>query len=166
MAQSFYATISPAGYPQFPDLVVVHVLPGFSPGSPPPRPHPEPPLGIWGPTDPRPTHPIAGVPGFPGAPEPPLGIWGPTDPRPTHPIVLPPSAPVPPDWIGTLPDPGEPGSPSNPYPPGTELPPHVGGTQEFYLLIPYVGVVGPYTMPPGATLPPPTVPPAVPDQAP
>ena len=43
---------------------------------PVPQP-PSPPLGIWGPTDPRPTHPIAGVPpgGVPG--QPPLGIWGP-----------------------------------------------------------------------------------------
>jgi hypothetical protein len=35
--------------------------------------------------DARPTHPIA-----PGGP--PLGIWGPTDPRPTNPIVIPPDA--------------------------------------------------------------------------
>ena len=44
----------------------------FSPGTPPPRPHPEPPLVIWGPGDPRPTLPIAGWdPGtgtWPGAP--------------------------------------------------------------------------------------------------
>jgi hypothetical protein len=42
-------------------------------------------------------------------PEPPLGIWGPTDPRPGHPIVLPPGPiqgpvfpvqplPIPPGW--------------------------------------------------------------------
>ena len=62
---------------------------------------PQPPLGIWGPTDPRPgwglpeqppgiwgggnvpmpSPPIANVPGAPGY-QPPLGIWGPTDPRP------------------------------------------------------------------------------------
>jgi len=41
-------------------------------------------LGIWGPTDPRPTPPIAW---------PPLGMWGPNDPRPTNPIVIPPEAP-------------------------------------------------------------------------
>ena len=41
----------------------------LSPGSPPPRPHPEPPLGIWGPTDPRPSLPIAGWN--------PDGSWGP-----------------------------------------------------------------------------------------
>jgi len=41
----------------------------FSPGSPPPRPGQRPPLGIWGPNDPRPTPPITGIPGFP----PPLG---------------------------------------------------------------------------------------------
>jgi hypothetical protein len=43
----------------------------------------EPPLGIWGPTDPRPAHPVAGYPW----PQPPLGMWGPNDPRPTHPIA-------------------------------------------------------------------------------
>ena len=73
---------------------------------------------IWGPTDPRPSHPIApggqppGIWGGGGVPMPtppiylppdtipglkpehpiyiPPSIWGPTDPRPTHPIVLPP----------------------------------------------------------------------------
>ena len=46
------------------------------------------PPGIWGPTDPRPTHPIAnpGNPNWPGGPP---GIWGPTDPRPTPPIYIP-----------------------------------------------------------------------------
>ena len=57
---------------------------GPMPGGPPPQ--------IWGPTDPRPTPPIAGIPGLPGY-EPPLTIWGPTDPRPTHPIVIPPPPP-------------------------------------------------------------------------
>jgi hypothetical protein len=62
---------------------------------------PQPPLGIWGPTDPRPTNPIAGPgrppnwgmandPGY-GVPlppqQPPLVIWGPGDPRPTLPIA-------------------------------------------------------------------------------
>jgi len=76
------------------------------------------PPSIWGPTDPRPTHPIApggpppGIWGGGGVPMPtppiylppgfipglkpehpiylPPSIWGPTDPRPSHPIVLPP----------------------------------------------------------------------------
>ena len=55
---------------------------------------PQPPLGIWGPSDPRPTQPIYGFDRwtgqFPGGrpPEPPpLGIWGPNDPRPTLPIA-------------------------------------------------------------------------------
>lgn len=47
---------------------------------------------IWGPTDPRPTPPISGIPGLPGyqppAERPPV-IWGPTDPRPTVPIFWP-----------------------------------------------------------------------------
>jgi hypothetical protein len=65
---------------------------------------------IWGPSDPRPTNPIAGFDPIHGTwpdqglPKPPLGIWGPTDPRPgyglpgpqphpEHPIVLPPDLP-------------------------------------------------------------------------
>lgn len=51
----------------------------------------QPPLGIWGPNDPRPTLPIAGwdpIHGtWPNPPSPPLGIWGPGDPRPTLPIA-------------------------------------------------------------------------------
>ena len=47
---------------------------------------PEKPDHIWGPTDPRPTPPIANVPGIDNRPP---GIWGPTDPRPTPPIYLP-----------------------------------------------------------------------------
>ncbi len=54
---------------------------------------PKPPLGIWGPSDPRPTNPIFGFDRwtglFPGGqpPQPPLGFWGPNDPRPTNPIA-------------------------------------------------------------------------------
>jgi hypothetical protein len=99
--------------------------PGFWPGTPPPRPQPQPPgiwgggnvpmptppiyyppsppLGIWGPTDPRPSHPIVLPPVEPGGP--PVQIWGPTDPRPTHPIVLPPQLPNPPE--GAKPPPPE-----------------------------------------------------------
>ena len=50
----------------------------------------QPPLGIWGPNDPRPSNPIAGMgPGgnFPGAPATPPGYWGPNDPRPSNPIA-------------------------------------------------------------------------------
>ena len=64
------------------------------PGNPP---------GIWGPNDPRPSNPIANVPGmdnpnppgFGARPEHPIyyppNIWGPNDPRPTPPIHIPPS---------------------------------------------------------------------------
>ena len=45
----------------------------LSTAMPPPRPvgpgdspNPQPPLGIWGPTDPRPWNPISGIPGIPG----------------------------------------------------------------------------------------------------
>lgn len=38
----------------------------MTPGTPPPRPHPQPPLGIWGPNDPRPNPPIAFPPGWIG----------------------------------------------------------------------------------------------------
>ena len=43
----------------------------------------EPPLGMWGPNDPRPTPPIY----HPG--DKPPGMWGPNDPRPTPPIYMP-----------------------------------------------------------------------------
>jgi hypothetical protein len=68
---------------------------------------PQPPLGIWGPSDPRPTNPIAGWnPGTgnfptPPTPQPPLVTWGPGDPRPTLPIA---------GW--------DPGSGAFPKPPG------------------------------------------------
>ena len=54
---------------------------------------PQPPLGIWGPSDPRPTNPIAGWKSghrylsARSIPQPPLGMWGPNDPRPTNPIA-------------------------------------------------------------------------------
>jgi hypothetical protein len=65
---------------------------GFTPGSPPPRPHPEPPLGIWGGGNvPMPVPPIYFPPADGGLP--PLGTWGPNDPRPTVPIALPPDLP-------------------------------------------------------------------------
>ena len=84
--------------------------------------------------------------------EPPFGIWGPTDPRPTQPIYLP--DPVPPTLPG-LPPPGSPGTPTNPIPPG-EVPPHAAqGITKFHLLIPGVGVVGPYYVGPGVPPAPP-----------
>lgn len=60
----------------------------FTPGSPPPRPHPTPP----DPNAPRPSHPIA-LPGDPW--------WG-ADLKPTHPIFLPGM----PGWPETPPDGG------------------------------------------------------------
>jgi hypothetical protein len=74
-----------------------------------PEQPPQPPLGIWGPSDPRPTLPIAGWdPGTgtfpkPQPPQPPLVIWGPGDPRPTLPIA---------GW-----DPGSGAFPKPPQPP-------------------------------------------------
>jgi hypothetical protein len=56
-------------------------------------------LGIWGPTDPRPTPPIywPGFPGQPptgGGPQPPLGFWGGGNvPMPSPPIANVPGAP-------------------------------------------------------------------------
>ena len=75
--QPFYAIIIPTG------LLGAHPEHPIAPGGPP--------LGIWGPTDPRPTPPIH-MP--PGSNQPPT-IWGPTDPRPTPPIVIPPDGPPP-----------------------------------------------------------------------
>lgn len=107
-------------------------IPGFTPGTPPPRPQPQPPLGIWGPGFPYPDQglpgsqprPDQGLPPFPAHPiyipiMPPAGAGGeePTHPiyfpvYPSHPIVLPPD--IPPDqaeaikeklefWLGNLP---------------------------------------------------------------
>lgn len=80
----------------------------------------QPPLGIWGPTDPRPTLPIAGWnPGTGTFPpwnppvQPPLGIWGPGDPRPTLPIS---------GW-----NPGTGTFPPWPPPTPTPTPPGMGG---------------------------------------
>ena len=108
MAQPFLALITPLGGGGGP------VDPGYSPPWATPTP-PQPPLGIWGPTDPRPTNPIAGPgrppgwgmandPGYgvPIPPSPPLVIWGPGDPRPTQPIAGPGR---PPNW-GMANDPG------------------------------------------------------------
>lgn len=63
----------------------------------------EPPLGIWGPTDPRPGW---GLPGDQPRPEHPIfyppGIWGPNDPRPTPPIHIPPMPTEPPEDPGMV----------------------------------------------------------------
>jgi hypothetical protein len=72
------------------ELLLVEIIP-LSPGTPPERPQPQPPLGIWGPPDMPPGFWGGGMgPGVkpqpPGGTQPPLGIWGPTDPRPGHPI--------------------------------------------------------------------------------
>ena len=95
---------------------LVQGIPAGDPGG-----QPQPPLGIWGPNDPRPTHPIAGWnpgtgtfppgggqggpvdPGYspPWAQLPP-GIWGPPGPWPTPPIVM----PIPPDTPGMPPEGG------------------------------------------------------------
>jgi hypothetical protein len=85
MPLAYIRPINPPG-----ELALVEII-SLSPGTPPGRPHPEPPLGIWGPTDPRPSPPIAGIPGFPGYTPPgggtqPPGIWGPLPGFPTHPI--------------------------------------------------------------------------------
>jgi hypothetical protein len=135
MSYAAVRTLEPLG-----PYVMVEIV-GITPGSPPPRPHPEPPLGIWGPTDPRPTHPIAGIPGFPGYTPPgggggggggpvdpgysppwaqlpvdpgygiPEGGYPGNPPRPTHPIMLPGM----PGWGQPSPGPG-PGTPPSPGP--------------------------------------------------
>jgi len=89
---------------------LVQGIPAGDPGG-----QPQPPLGIWGPNDPRPTNPIAGWnPGTgtfpPGGGMPPLGIWGPNDPRPTNPIA---------GWnpgTGTFPQPPGIWGPPGPWP--------------------------------------------------
>jgi len=76
--------------PPFPVTIVGSAwITGLSVDNKPPTgPGGQPPLGIWGPTDPRPTPPIALPPN-----QPPLVIWGPDDPRPTPPIAIPPDIP-------------------------------------------------------------------------
>lgn len=61
--------IDPPGTPEYVEFVAM------SPGSPPDRPQPLPPLDIWGPSDPRPTHPIQ-LPPWAGKPQPPFGGGG------------------------------------------------------------------------------------------
>lgn len=100
----------------------------------------EPPLGIWGPTDPRPTPPIV-IPEPPGG-GPPLVIWGGgNEPFPTPPIVI----PMPP-----LPDPPHPEHPIV-IPP--EQPPDGGE--------PPLGIWGPL---PGFPTPPIVIPPNPPQR--
>jgi hypothetical protein len=112
-------------------------------------PPPQPPLGIWGPTDPRPTLPIAGwnpgtgnfPPWSPPPVQPPLGIWGPGDPRPTLPIAgwNPGTGNFPP-WVPPSPPLGIWGGSNQPFPTnpiagfdpihGTFPKPPGGGTEE------------------------------------
>ena len=92
----------------------------FGSGTPPPRPHPEPPLGIWGPSDPRPTNPIWGFdpihgtwPDHPHPPQPPqppvfnaaVIPLPPSDPPTTPPEGMPPASKQVLIWFGpgTLP---------------------------------------------------------------
>lgn len=80
MATAYIRSLNPTS-----EYQLVEIIAMTPSGGVPPRPSPQPPLGIWGPTDPRPSHPIH-LPGGGGGEGPP-GIWGPTDPRPTHPIA-------------------------------------------------------------------------------
>jgi hypothetical protein len=124
---------------------------------------PEPPLGIWGPTDPRPgwglpeqppgiwgggnvpmpTPPIyfppSGGGGQPGVPTHPIynppGIWGPNDPRPSQPIYFP-------DRPGS--GGGQPGVPTHPIynPPGIWGPTDPRPSQPIYFPEPPLGIWG------------------------
>ena len=91
-----------------------------------------PPPHIWGPTDPRPTHPIV-IPNPPT--KPPLVIWGPNDPRPTPPIYWP-GYPV---WPPT-------GTP--PTPPANEWYWHYCSAELGWVLVPPGGGGKPQPMPP------------------
>jgi len=137
----------------------------LSVGGGPIIPAPQPPLGIWGPTDPRPTHPIAGYPW----PQPPTG-------QPPYPSQgLPPFATnlpvVPPGGVWPTP-PGQPPYPDAGLPPfATNLPvvppggawptpPGGGGGQ------PPLGIWGGPYFPPVPSHPivlPPDLPPTMPD---
>lgn len=103
------------------------------------------PPGIWGPTDPRPTPPIAfppgwvgGVPPHPGSPP---GIWGGgNEPFPTPPIYIPPA--VPPSM--KPPEAPEPGSPTTSVPGNWPVQPV---TPPEYLVVMYPGI-GPVVVAP------------------
>lgn len=115
------------------------------------------PPGIWGPTDPRPSNPISGIPGLPGyeppRPSQPPGIWGGgNEPFPTPPIVIPPDR-VPPDMQ----------PPGGPPPAGTTTPvPPPAGSGGWpvqpiavppYVVLNYPGVGPIYVTPPVDTTP-------------
>lgn len=99
--------INPDVYPSHP--IMLPGMPGWGSGGPP--------LGIWGPTDPRPTHPIAGW-------DPGSGTWPqpPQPPYPSHPIYNPggPPGSSPPGFWGGGMGPGV-----KPQPPWPEEPPPV-----------------------------------------
>jgi hypothetical protein len=78
------STTDPSGQTTFVGVAVITGL-GLG-GGPMPGGPGQPPLSIWGPTDPRPGNPISGIPGLPGGPGQQPGIWGPNDPRPGNPI--------------------------------------------------------------------------------
>lgn len=100
----------------------------------------EPPLGIWGPTDPRPTHPITGLPGY----GPPIG----QPPHPAHPIVLPPEQ-VPPDMKPPEPPPAGTTTPVPP-PEGSGGWPVQPQTVPAYVVLNYPGYGPIYVTPPAA----------------
>lgn len=83
-------------------LIGEATLTGLGIGGGPMPPGPGGPVHIWGPTDPRPSPPIANVPGLPPTQNPPG--WG---LHPSHPIMLP-GMPGWPDPPPTIPPPGSP----------------------------------------------------------
>ena len=114
-------------------------------------PVPQPPLGIWGPTDPRPGW---GLP-TPQPPQPPLGIWGPTDPRPGY--GLPGNQPYPDQGLpGNQPYPDQ-GLPRPPPPLGMWGPNDPRPTPPIYIPPaggqPPLGIWGPTDPRPGYGLP-------------
>lgn len=115
-------------------LIGEAIVTGLGVGGGPIVPPPQPP-GIWGPTDPRPTPPIANVPGVPGYRPPGDHIWGGgNEPFPTPPIHIP---PLPPNV-----EQPQPGDPTKPLPP----PPGAGGwpvqpqTPPPYIVVNYPGI--------------------------
>lgn len=131
---------------------------------------PKPPLGIWGPTDPRPSNPIqlppwVGQPQPPWPtepPQPPLGIWGPNDPRPSNPIQLPP-------WVGKPQPPWPPTPPGGGQVPGMpgQLPSSdPEGSGWVFAFVPGYGWMWAYVPKPPTTEPPPVTEPPSPDTVP
>jgi hypothetical protein len=108
-----YPVLTPPGYAPVPGWPA---LPGYWPGGGQGGGAPQPPLGFWGPNDPRPTLPIY-MPGFPGG-RPPYGPGGPGTEPPAGVQVMPVAI-----WMMAVPADQVPPFPGIAKPPADSKPP-------------------------------------------